>query len=219
VLHADSCGWQVGVLSAGLQLLHALRYDEHVVGGESFLIDSFQVAEHLRASEPEAFETLASIPATFLKDHSQREHPVLLSYQRPHFTLEPRHGRLTGVFWSPPFEGPLVGLTPSEVDRYYAAYRVLHEAIESAPRWEHRLRVGEVLIFNNRRMLHGRRAFETHGVEGARHLRGTYVNIDEFANMRNLLRRRFDPSSEFAYGMHLSLGNQDGASGSTISLP
>ena len=80
----------------GLQLLHCLKFDDDVVGGGSFFIDSFAVAEALRIAAPAAFTALSSIPATFLKDHSRRDHPVLLSYQRPHLAVDPRDQRLTG---------------------------------------------------------------------------------------------------------------------------
>ena len=205
----------------GLQLLHCLRFDAEVTGGESFLIDSFAVAESVRKAHPEAFATLCSIPATFLKDHSKRDHPVLLSYQRPHFAVDPRTSRLTGVFWSPPFEGPLRGVAPQQVEAYYQAYRLLHEAIDAAPRWEARMEVGEMLVFNNRRMLHGRKAFDAPATctEGARHLRGGYVNIDEFANAYNLLRRANGGGGDGGGdGGAPAIGNQDWASGA-IDLP
>ena len=85
-----------------------------------------------------------------------------------------------GVFWSPPFEGPLLA-PAADVPRYYDAYRRLYRRIEAAPAIKHRLQPGEMAVFNNRRMLHGRHGFRQRG--GARrHLRGCYVNIDEFAN-------------------------------------
>ena len=204
------------LLSSSLHSIASTASASVIAGGESFLIDSFAVAESLRRSHPEAFATLCSIPATFLKDHSKRENPVLLSYQRPHFAVDPRTARLTGVFWSPPFEGPLRGVSPAQVEAYYSAYRVLHEAIDAAPRWEARMDEGEMLVFNNRRMLHGRRAFEAPlaSTDGARHLRGGYVNIDEFANAYNLLRRKHGGGG----GSAPAIGNQDWASGA-IDLP
>ena len=207
--HMDLCYYES---PPGLQLLHCLQFDEDVAGGGSLLIDGFAVAEAVRAAAPAAFGTLSNVPATFLKDHSRRERPVLLSYQRPHFATDPRDGRLTGVFWSPPFEGPLCGLSPAEVGAYYEAYRVLDAAIAAAPKWEHRLQPGEVLVFNNRRMLHGRQSFEA-ARGGGRHLRGCYVNIDEYANTLNLLRRAHEPD-----GVEPPIGNQDWARG-VVELP
>ena len=57
----------------GLQLLHCLRFDESIAGGESTLIDAFAVARALRRSQPRAFADLARIPATSLKDPSMTQ--------------------------------------------------------------------------------------------------------------------------------------------------
>ena len=51
----------------GLQLLHALRFDESVVGGESTFMDSHAIANELRHRDPEAFHVLTRVPATFQK--------------------------------------------------------------------------------------------------------------------------------------------------------
>jgi gamma-butyrobetaine dioxygenase len=191
---------------AGVQLLHCLRFDEQVLGGETYVIDAFAVAEAFRRAEPDAFEVLARVPATFIKDHSDRDYPVLMSYQRPHLAVEPLSRRLTGFFWSPEFEGPLrcESLTPTDVEAYYEAYRYMHAAIDRAPKLKFRLRPGEMLVFNNRRMLHGRDSFSL-GEGGGRHLRGGYVNIDELSNRYNLLRRAMTGASSGA----AVLGNQD----------
>ena len=207
--HMDLCYYES---PPGLQLLHCMRFDDAVAGGESVLIDGFAVGERLRRDDPAAFETLARVPATFVKDHAQRENPVLMSYQRPHLALDGRR-RLVGVFWSPPFEGPL-RVAPADVGPYYDAYRALDAAIADAPAVRRRLRPGEMLVFNNRRMLHGRDAFGTD--DGVRWLRGCYVCIDEFANKCNLLRRRF-ADADAATPRHL--GNQDWGAALTALPP
>lgn len=198
----------------GLQLLHCMENDEAVGGGHSFLIDGFGAAEMLRNKGLHHFDAAARIPATFIKDHSRREQPVAMSYQRPHIAVDSRR-RVVGFFWSPPFEGPL-RVPFADVPLYYAAYRALHETIDSHPRWRRRLRPGELLIFNNRRMLHGRTEIEPPAEgSGSRWLRGCYVNIDEFANCYNKLRARYASGTEPSM-QHL--GNQDWAVG-PCSLP
>ena len=114
--HMDLCYYES---PPGVQLLHCIQFDEDVLGGESFLIDAFEVGERVREKHPVAFQSLARLPATFIKDHAKRERPVLMSYQRPHFSVD-AEGRLTGVFWSPPFEGPL-HLPLDNIPEYYAA--------------------------------------------------------------------------------------------------
>ena len=71
------------------------------------------------------------------------------------------HGCVVDVVWSPPFEGPVVTDTPEDMDRFYRAYtrwaQLLddsHDLLDTV-----RLAPGEVLTFNNRRMLHGRTPF------------------------------------------------------------
>jgi len=68
---------------------------------------------------------------------------------------------------------------------------------------------GDLIVFNNRRMLHGRNAFRS-STPHARSLRGCYVNIDEFANRFNVLRNRFGTlgSPEMNH-----FGNQDWGQG------
>ena len=82
-----------------------------------------------------------------------------------------------------------------------------------------------MLVFNNRRMLHGRGAFSGADGGGGRWLRGCYVSIDEFANRYNLLERRNSaaagagqqPSGAEHVAAHL--GNQDWARGYTTLPP
>ncbi|CAK4073507.1 unnamed protein product [Aphanomyces euteiches] len=160
----------------GLQLLHALRYDPSVQGGNSTFRDTFEAAETLRTRFPEHFKTLTRVPATFKKFHLERKKPAILEYSRPHIALN-HDGEVTGVFWSPPFEGPL-RVAAEDIAPYYAAYREFDKIVNENV-IEFKLNQGDLVIFNQRRMLHGREAFSA-GSDGVRHLQGTYVNIDDF---------------------------------------
>ena len=70
----------------GLQLLHCLRFDAEVQGGESLLLDSFATLEQFRAAFPAHFDSLTKIPASwqYLTVGSSRqgiyflEHTILL---------------------------------------------------------------------------------------------------------------------------------------------
>lgn len=161
----------------GLQLLHCLKFDECVEGGESTLLDLFYVAEVFRKSNPQEFHVLTQIPTTFQKIHYQRENPVHMIYQKPIISLNHRK-EITSISWAPSFEGPL-SVQPEDVEPYYKAYHIFAEAIKnSAAKLEFKMVPGDLLSFNNRRVLHGRNAFTLNG--GIRHLQGCYVNIDEY---------------------------------------
>ncbi|OQR86353.1 hypothetical protein ACHHYP_10643 [Achlya hypogyna] len=169
----------------GLQFLHAYRFDSTVAGGESTFRDTFDAAATLRARHPEHFATLTRVPATFQKIHLHRAAPAIMEYQRPHITVD-QFGEVTGVFWSPPFEGPL-RIRETDVAAYYAAYRAFEAIVEKENVIEFKLQQGDLVVFNQRRMLHGREAFAPTS-DGVRHLQGTYVNIDDFSSRYEALR-------------------------------
>lgn len=57
---------------------------------------------------------------------------------------------------------------------------------------EFRLKPGDTMVFNNRRMLHGRSAFIASSPSSNRILHGCYINIDEFASRYQHLCRALD---------------------------
>ncbi|KAL7510387.1 hypothetical protein ACHAXN_007317 [Cyclotella atomus] len=214
----------------GIQLLHCVGMGKGVLGGESTLIDAMAAAYQLRELRPESFEVLVKCPATFVK---QRD-GACMTYRRPHIVLaEEGYSRdnnknifdreIVAVHWSPPFEGPVL-LPPDDVDRYYQAYADFEQMVDNALRssegsedlsqyandytWERKLSPGEILVFNNRRMLHGRRGFSLqpcHTIEESqRHLVGCYTNIDDTLNQYRVLLRR---SSDSIHVMNVCNGS------------
>lgn len=193
----------------GIQLLHCVEFGDAIQGGESTLMDVMAVAEQFREICPAAFDILASVPATLHKVHYARDTPVHMVYQRPHVTTATvdklhrplpagsREGAITTVSWAPVFEGPLC-VHPSAVEAYYEAYSAFARVIKGRERYANsgapnsgafikfKLKPGDLVMFNNRRMLHGREAFgikgasEGDGEATARHLQGCYINIDEY---------------------------------------
>lgn len=177
----------------GIQLLHCLAQSSS--GGESVFVDAHAVARTFRETMPSMFRTLRRVPATFQKDHEDRERPAKFFYRRPHIVTADGtdDGDISAVFWSPPFEGPLLGVEdPTLVEEYYAAYRAFYALIEDKTnphRLEFKLRPGELVAWNQRRVLHGRNRI-VHDAKNdgddddndrpRRHLQGCYVNIDDF---------------------------------------
>ncbi|CAG5109656.1 Oidioi.mRNA.OKI2018_I69.chr2.g4171.t1.cds [Oikopleura dioica] len=167
----------------GLQYLLCRRNDHVVKGGESTLIDAFEVAEHVKRAYPDDFEILSTVPVRFQKIHWERENPVYLEWEQPHIVLD-SSGDISRVNWAPSFEG--VSDSNSMTDQYLKAYRRFLKEIEgSKTSMVRRLEPGECLVFNNRRMLHGRKEFQLNG--GVRHLEGTYTNICEFRSRAQVL--------------------------------
>lgn len=171
----------------GLQLLHCLQFDDMVLGGESIFLDGFCIAEEFREKFPHHFETLTRVPATFQKFHFERANPAAYIYQRPHINVN-KTGQITAVTWSPPFEGPLA-VPEEDVEPYYEAYREFSSQLEKSDKVvSYRLQQGDCVIFNNRRIFHGRMQFQQNG--GVRHLKGCYVNIDDFRSKVQYLHEK-----------------------------
>ncbi len=152
-----------------LQLLHAITVDK--TGGETLFVDAFAHAEALRREAAESFEVLARTPVRFAYAD---ETGARWSARSPVLRLSP-DGVLEGVR----LNHRSLDLEPGDAtamaawyDAYIAFYRRLHAPAAAFGR---RLAPGEIVIFDNRRLVHGRRAL-TSG--SPRWLRGCYADVD-----------------------------------------
>jgi alpha-ketoglutarate-dependent taurine dioxygenase len=177
-----------------LQLLHSLR--ARAPRGESFFSDSFNAAHLL---SPGHFRTLCQFPVTYHYHHPNYHY----HFTRPTIELHPRNSysdpsgapSISRVNWSPPFQGPfesrLGGENQTALRNYLAAahaYEKLLSAEENL--YEYRLEEGECVIFDNRRVLHARRAFDAQ--KGERWLKGAYVDDDVFFSKLRVLQERYE---------------------------
>ena len=165
----------------GVQLLHCLANE--TTGGLSTLVDGFAAAEALRARDKEAFDLLASTPVRF----RYRDDSTDLVASASPIELDVT-GRLQAVHFSPRLDFVPLG-PPQTLTRYYRARRAFDHLLRS-PEFEIRflLDTGELLIMDNRRLLHGRTGFDP--AEGLRHLQGCYIDIDGPRSLYRVLRRR-----------------------------
>jgi gamma-butyrobetaine dioxygenase len=164
----------------GFQALHALLAAPD--GGDSIFADGFALAEHLRETDTDAFVVLTRTPVPF---RYQSKGAVLFA-QRPLIQLSCR-GEVAAVHYNARSIAPL---RPAGGDTavFYAAYRRF-AALLREPRFQLncKLRDGDLVLFDNQRILHGRTAFLSarHG----RHLRGCYLTRDSVYSATALLRR------------------------------
>jgi gamma-butyrobetaine dioxygenase len=96
-------------------------------------------------------------------------------------------GRLRTIHFSPRLDFvPL--LHPAELSAYYRARRVFDHMLRDT---EFELRFllngGDLVMFDNCRLLHGRTGFDP--AEGLRHLQGCYIDIDGPRSLYRVLRR------------------------------
>jgi gamma-butyrobetaine dioxygenase len=164
----------------GIQLLHCLVNDSP--GGNSTLVDGFAVAAELKRRDPEGYAMLARTPVRYRYCDATTE---LVAWQTP--IEHDCHGDIIAIHHSPRLDfAPL--LPAQELQVYYRARRQLTELLTSE-RFEIRFRLepGDLELFDNRRILHGRTAFD--GGQGRRHLQGCYIDRDGPENLYRVLKR------------------------------
>ncbi|HYM41728.1 MAG TPA: TauD/TfdA family dioxygenase [Steroidobacteraceae bacterium] len=165
----------------GIQLLHCLVNETS--GGLSTLVDGFAVAQALRARDPEAFRILSGTPVRFRYIDVDTE----LTASAPPIELDVA-GELKAIHFSPRLD--FVPLYPqAQLDAYYRARREFDHRLRASD-FEIRflLKAGDLVMFDNCRLLHGRTGFDP--AEGLRHLQGCYIDIDGPRSLYRVLRRR-----------------------------
>lgn len=153
----------------GIQLLHCLVNETS--GGLSTLADSLKVLERLRHETPAGYELLKTTSVRFRFIDAGTE---LVTHRTMIQTDDDGHP--TGVHYSPRLDAlPL--LSDAGTRLFHRARQRLGELLAD-PAYEARfpLAAGELLLFDNSRVLHGRTRYDSN--EGHRHLQGCYLDTD-----------------------------------------
>ena len=165
---------------AGLQLLHCI--ENTAAGGESLMADGLAITEHLRATEPALFEALTTCSWVW----ANRSTTTDVRWSAPVVRLDSDgrfvEHRLVNILRLFP------DMAHDQVDTAYRALRHFTRVADD-PRFSisFPFEPGDCVIFDNRRMLHGREAFDPRS--GDRHLRGCYVDHDDLWSRLRMLAR------------------------------
>jgi gamma-butyrobetaine dioxygenase len=165
----------------GIQILHS-RIAE-AKGGESLMTDGFKVAQDIEQEFPEHYKTLTSTKWCY----ANRAGPKDYRWEAPTIGLDDQ-GKLLEIRMLPFSRAPLQA-SFEDIQKAYAALRCYMEKANS-PKYQMSFpfRAGDLIIFDNRRVLHGRAKF--YPSTGDRALRGTYLDRDDvFAKIRQLQRQ------------------------------
>jgi len=152
----------------GLQLLLCCKYIAK--GGHSIMVDGFKIAEIIKKENKEIFEILSTInvKGNYIGDG------VFLEAERPIFNLN-SNKELFQVSFNNYDRAPF-RFEKELTIKFYEAIRKFDLMANSREfQWRRILKPGELLIFNNWRVLHGRGSFE-----GTRKMSGCYINKEDF---------------------------------------
>jgi gamma-butyrobetaine dioxygenase len=167
-------------LQPGLQLLHCRENSS--TGGESTMVDGFRVAEVLRDTDPKAFKILSTRNWMFSNRHRDTDYrwsgPIIVLGDDGEL-IEIRN---TAFLRAEP------DMPAAEIDAAYGAYRAyMRLASQDNMTCRYPFAAGDLVMFDNRRILHGRAAFDPQS--GTRRLEGCYLDRDELHSRLRVLAR------------------------------
>ncbi|PWY89108.1 Clavaminate synthase-like protein [Aspergillus heteromorphus CBS 117.55] len=182
----------------GFQLLHCL--ENSCDGGESLFSDTFATAFYMYYAQRELFNALTKFNLMYEYNHDQHRY----SRKWPVFQTKEMRGKqpdsdseitIYRVNYSPPFQAPLTRhminqIRDDEVEINFKALDFFARRLESPEHvFELKLKPGQCVIFENRRVAHARRGFNTS--EGRRWLAGAYVDDEDVISKFRELRKAY----------------------------
>ena len=151
----------------GVQILLCVENDAE--GGKSVLVDGHHVAQQIKQDHPDQYLdlTLIDVEGVYKGDGAE------LRAMRPVFR-EDAAGELVQVTYNN-YDRSSYLHPKQEMDRLYPALQTVDRYLNNpSNQWTHQLSVGQALVFDNWRLLHGRTAFE-----GNRKMTGAYTNRED----------------------------------------
>uniref|UniRef100_A0A6I8PEZ6 gamma-butyrobetaine dioxygenase n=1 Tax=Ornithorhynchus anatinus TaxID=9258 RepID=A0A6I8PEZ6_ORNAN len=175
----------------GVQFLHCIK--QTATGGESEVVDGFNVCRKLKEQNPTAFQILSSTLVDFADigiDYCdflvQSKHRIIELGDRDQVVRINFNNATRDTVFDIPVEN---------VQPFYAALKEFVDLMNSQEsKFTFKMNPGDVITFDNWRLLHGRRSYEA-GTEISRHLEGAYADWDVPKNCHfNIIWSQKEPS-------------------------
>lgn len=181
--HTDEPYWYV---PSGISILQCVEVS--TTGGDAILVDGFGIAADLQDDDPDTFDLLCQVSVPFVLrtfgaiENGEDSHLVA---HAPVISLD-RDYEISGVRFNETSLAPL-DVDPGRMGDYYQALIQFAKCVNDPGRAiQIGLQPGQVLIYDNHRILHGRTTFGSGG--GRRHLRLDAVERDRFHSRLRRLR-------------------------------
>ena len=156
--------------AAGLIAMHCTEHSG--VGGESFIIDGFQICDKLKREYPDVYQRLCETIITCEFIDKDKHH----SFSAPIISIDPLTGLPNQIRYHIYDRAPFDTLPMNQMRQYYSDWKILaNEVNNPANQFQFKLYPGTVIIIDNWRLIHGRQAYT-----GLRTIAGCYVSRSEF---------------------------------------
>ncbi|XP_022363136.1 gamma-butyrobetaine dioxygenase [Lutra lutra] len=169
----------------GVQFLHCIK--QTVTGGDSEIVDGFNVCRKLREKNPRAFQILSS---TFVDFTDIGVDYCDFSVQSKHKIIElDDKGQVVRINFNNATRDTVFDAPVERVQPFYAALKEFVDLMNcKESKFTFKMNPGDVITFDNWRLLHGRRSYEA-GTEISRHLEGAYADWDVVMSRLRILRQ------------------------------
>ncbi|XP_003412359.1 gamma-butyrobetaine dioxygenase [Loxodonta africana] len=169
----------------GVQFLHCIK--QTVTGGDSEIVDGFNVCRKLKEKNPQAFQILSS---TFVDFTDIGVDYCDFSVQSKHKIIElDDKGQVVRINFNNATRDTIFDVPVERVQPFYAALKEFVDLMNSKEfKFTFKMNPGDVITFDNWRLLHGRRSYEA-GTEISRHLEGAYADWDVVMSRLRILRQ------------------------------
>ncbi|KAH7165771.1 hypothetical protein EDB81DRAFT_264084 [Dactylonectria macrodidyma] len=159
-----------------IQILHCL--ENSCAGGESLFSDGLRAGKLMWLQRPRgAVENLARVRVPY---HYEK-HGYWYKQKRAIFDVTEKDDILASVYWSPPFQDRFQ-LPTVDARAWLEPAQLFDKLInEESAMYQVKMLPGECVLFDNMRVMHGRRAFDAGG-GGSRWLRGAYIEREDFVS-------------------------------------
>ncbi|TDG42048.1 hypothetical protein AWZ03_011532 [Drosophila navojoa] len=188
-LHTDMPYYEY---KAGINILHTLVQSSSP-GGANMMTDGFFIADKMRREHPDYYEILRTVPVNWfdIGHDGDAGKPFHSLWRAPVICLDV-DGQFARINQNTTKRDSRFTVPLDQAMLWYEAYDKFLQ-LAQAEAVEFKTRAGDVFVFNNLRMLHGRTAYED-SPDNKRHLIGAYVDWDiiysklrtlKFPNPRN----------------------------------
>ncbi|XP_030621963.1 gamma-butyrobetaine dioxygenase [Chanos chanos] len=169
----------------GVQFLHCLQ--QACEGGESEVVDGFHMAEQLRREDPEAFSILSSLRVDFTDTGADYCDFCVQSKNR--IIDVDSEGKVVRINYNNATRDSVLDLPVHKVQPFYTSLKSFVELMNRPENVvTYRMEPGDLVTFDNWRLLHGRRSYVSHP-DYLRHLEGAYLDWDEVMSRLRILRK------------------------------
>ncbi|XP_036896311.1 gamma-butyrobetaine dioxygenase [Sturnira hondurensis] len=169
----------------GVQFLHCIK--QTVTGGDSEIVDGFNVCRKLKEKNLRAFQILSS---TFVDFTDIGVDYCDFSVQSKHKIIElDDKGQVVRINFNNATRDTIFDVPVEKVQPFYTALKEFVDLMNcEESKFTFKMNPGDVITFDNWRLLHGRSSYEA-GTEISRHLEGAYADWDVVMSRLRILSK------------------------------